>query len=197
MRDCKLSTYLTSNTDIDILALEHCLIQQRRKTFKKGEFLLQKGDICKHSFFVEKGLLRMYAIDAKGKEHLLQFAPEGWFVADHDSFYYSKPTSFFIQALEDTDVHMLDELFFTELSKTHVDFTSFNTRLLHNHISQLQKRILQLISFSAEERYLSFTSVYPDLILRVPQIMVASYLGITPESLSRIRKELAMKNFKH
>src|SRR5690606_31768449 len=92
MRDCRLSTYLTSNTDIDIQALENCLLQQRRKSFKKGEFLLQEGDICKHSFFVERGLLRMYAIDAKGKEHLLQFAPEGWFMADHDSFYYSTPT---------------------------------------------------------------------------------------------------------
>lgn len=197
MKDCKLSTYLTSNTDINILALENCLLQQKRKIFKKGDFLLQEGEICKHSFFVEKGLLRMYTIDAKGKEHILQFAPEGWFMADHDSFYYSKPTQFYIQALEDTEVHLLDELFFTELSKSNPEFSSFNTRLLHNHISQLQKRIIQLISYSAEDRYLSFTTVYPDLMLRVPQIMVASYLGITPESLSRIRKELALKNFKH
>ena len=72
----------------------------------------------------------------------------------------------------------------------------FNNKLLHNHIRQLQNRINQLLSATAEERYLHFTKIYPDIFLRVPQLMVASYLGITPESLSRVRKELAQKNHK-
>lgn len=197
MKDCKLQTFLTTNTDIDFSSLELCLSQQKTKTFKKGEYILTEGEICKAALFVEKGLLRMFSIDHKGKEHLLQFAPEGWFMADHDSFYFSKPSMYNIQALEDTEVYLLNDLFFTELSKTYPEFSSFNTRMLHQHISQLQKRIVQLISDTAEERYLSFTQLYPDILLRVPQIMVASYLGITPESLSRVRKELALKYQRH
>lgn len=196
MKDCKFRNYLTSNIDIDIHQLEQCLSFQEVKNFKKGVYLLQEGDICKYAYFVEKGLLRAYFIDDKGKEHLLQFAPEGWFIADHDSMYYRKPSAYFIQALEDTTAYQLNDDFFEHLARGNQAFSQFNTKLLHNHISHLQKRIIQLISATAEDRYLSFTQMYPDILLRVPQTMVASYLGITPESLSRIRKELALKNFR-
>ncbi len=195
MKDCKFRNYLTSNIDIDIHQLEQCLSYQEVKTFKKGAHLLQEGDICKYAYFVEKGLLRTYYIDDKGKEHLLQFAPEGWFITDHDSMYYQKPSAYYIQALEDSTVHQLSNSFFEHLASQNQDFSQFNTRLLHNHISHLQRRIIQLISATAEDRYLSFTQMYPDILLRVPQTMVASYLGITPESLSRIRKDLALRNF--
>lgn len=195
MRDCKLSIFLTTNIDMDVLSIEKCLSQQKTRRFKKGEMIVQEGSICKYTFFVESGLLRIYSVDEKGKEHLLQFAPEGWFITDHDSFFYQKPSVYNIQALENTEAYLLDEDFFNQLSIQHHEFGSFNTRLLHNHISQLQKRITYLIAHTAEERYLNFTQLYPDLLLRVPQTMVASYLGITPESLSRIRKELAQKNF--
>lgn len=91
---------------------------------------------------------------------------------------------------------MIDENFIQMLSKKISSFSGFNNKLLHNHIRHLQKRINLLLSASAEDRYLQFIATYPDILLRVPQTMVASYLGITPESLSRVRKELARKNFK-
>ena len=91
----------------------------------------------------------------------------------------------------------MDENILLTLSKSDPQFLEFNNKLLHNHIRHLQKRITQLLSATAEERYLDFIKIYPDLLLRVPQTLIASYLGITPESLSRVRKELASKNFVH
>jgi len=196
MNNFNLKSLLTSNLDIDekeiTSLLENCTI----KSYKKDQFLLRSGEYCKHSFFVEKGLLRQYSIDEKGKEHILSFAPENWFVTDRESAYFNRPSAYFIQALEGSEVMLLDEEFIQMLSKKIPSFTDFNNRLLHNHIRQLQNRINLLLSAAAEDRYLQFIKMYPDILLRVPQTMVASYLGITPESLSRVRRELAQKNFK-
>jgi len=172
--------------------IEKCVL----KTVKKEEFLLRINEDCKHSFFVEKGLLRQYAIDEKGKEHILSFAPERWIVTDRESVYFNQPSAYFIQALENSQVILLDENFFDLLSKIFPKFTDFNNRLLHNHIRHLKKRINLLLSAVAEDRYLEFLKMYPAIVNRVPQTMIASYLGITPESLSRVRKELTLKKFK-
>ena len=196
MNDFILSTFLTTNTGIDAKIADDIINKQKRMVVEKGELLLKEGEICRHSFFVEKGLLRYYSIDAKGKEHIIQFAPEGWFVSDRESVYFNQPSQYFIQALEESRIIALDETFVRELAKQDPSFLEFNNRLLHNHIRHLQRRINMLLSATAEERYLDFINIYPDILLRVPQTMVASYLGIAPESLSRVRKDLAMKNFK-
>ena len=196
MNDFTLTTFLTTNTGIDTGVVEEIITKQKRMLVEKGELLLKEGEICRHSFFVEKGLLRYYSIDAKGKEHIIQFAPEGWFVSDRESVYFNQPSQYFIQALEESRIIALDENFVRELASRHPSFLEFNNRLLHNHIRHLQRRINMLLSATAEERYLEFIKIYPDILLRVPQTMVASWLGIAPESLSRVRKELAQKNFK-
>jgi CRP-like cAMP-binding protein len=192
-----LITYLTSNIDIDKTLIDQLISHCKIKQVKKGEFLLRQGEKCKHSFFVERGLLRQYSIDNKGKEHILQFAPENWFMTDRESVYFNEPSHYFIQALENSELVLMDENIILTLSKSDPQFLEFNNKLLHNHIRHLQKRITQLLSATAEERYLDFIKIYPDLLLRVPQTLIASYLGITPESLSRVRKELANKNFVH
>lgn len=196
MNTFPFSTYLTTNADIEPAVVKSIVAGQKKLHIKKGEFLLQEGDVCKHSFYVEKGLLRYYSIDEKGKEHIIQFAPEGWFVGDRESIFFNRPSQFFIQALEDSDVIMIDEHFIDELSKANPQFAAFNNKLLHNHIRQLQHRINMLLSSTAEQRYLDFIKIYPDILLRVPQTQVASYLGITPEGLSRVRKDMAERNFK-
>lgn len=170
--------------------------QNKVKEFAAKAFLLRQGEYCHNSFLVKSGLLRYYSIDDKGKDHILQFAPESWFVADRESAYFQKPSRYFIQALEDSTVIVLDDAFMKDFCLTHTDFVDFNDRLLHNHIRHLQDRVNQLLSFTAEERYLCFIKIYPDIMSRVPQSMVASYLGITPESLSRVRKELAERHGK-
>ncbi|MBK5212762.1 MAG: Crp/Fnr family transcriptional regulator [Flavobacteriaceae bacterium] len=164
--------------------------------FLKGDVLLKSGDLCQHSFFVEKGLLRSYMLDESGKEHVIQFAPENWFIVDRSSVYFNDPSESYIEAIEDTEVVLVREDFLCKANETSSVFSKFNEKLLHNHIRQMQKRINLLLGATAEKRYLSFIEMYPDLLLRVPQWMIASYLGITPESLSRVRKELAHRNFK-
>jgi CRP-like cAMP-binding protein len=195
MNHFNLTNFLTSNIEIDeseiLSIIENCIL----KRIPKGTYLLQVGEICDHTFFVEKGLLRQYSIDERGKEHILQFAPENWFISDRESVFFNKSSNYYIQALEDSEVALLDNNFIALLSQKYPSFTEFNNRLLHNHILHLQNRINLLLSASAENRYLQFIKLYPDILLRVPQTMVASYLGITPESLSRVRKDLANKNF--
>lgn len=163
-------------------------------SIKKGAYILKKGELYKQSYYVQKGLLRYYSIDDKGKEHILQFAPQGWFISDRQSACLNIKSDFFIDALEDSEVLVVNEDYIIETAKKNHDFLELNNQLLHNHIRQLQNRINQLLSFTAEERYLDFVKTYPDIMLRVPQWMVASYLGITPESLSRVRKDLAERN---
>jgi CRP-like cAMP-binding protein len=196
MESSGLTTFLTSNLDIKNEYLEELLQGCNIRDVKSGSYLLRKGAQNNYSFFVEKGLLTKYGIDEKGKEIILQFAPENWFITDRESTCFRNPSQYFIQALEDSRVFLLDENFIQDLGKKVPGFAAFNTRLLHNHIRHQTKRIYELLSSSAEERYLSFIHTYPDITLRVPQWMIASYLGITPESLSRVRKELAQRNSK-
>lgn len=196
MDNTDLKTFLTSNLNIDEAEISSLVESCTTKKVQKDQFLLRENEACKHTFFVEKGLLRQFSIDDRGKEHVLSFAPENWLVTDRESSYFNQPSKYFIEALEDSVVAVIDEEFIQLLSEKIADFTDFNNRLLHNHIRHLQNRINLLLSASAEERYLEFIDMYPDILLRVPQTMVASYLGITPESLSRVRRDLAQKNFK-
>lgn len=166
------------------------------KTIKKGDFLLRSGEVCFHSFFVNKGLLRSYTIDQNGKEHIIQFAPEGWIITDRSSTFFHENSELYIDTVEDSEVIFLDDKFFENLACSSAEFARNNTQALHNHIRNLQNRVNMLLGATAEDRYLQFIKMYPDILLRVPQWMIASYLGITPESLSRVRKELAKKNFR-
>ncbi|MFV0471443.1 MAG: Crp/Fnr family transcriptional regulator [Paludibacteraceae bacterium] len=196
MNNFSLKTYLSSNLNIDekdiSLIQKNCMI----KEYKKGEFLLQNEGYCRHTFFVEKGMLRQYTIDDKGKEHTLYFAPESWFVTESETVYFNKPSPYFIEAMENSKVAFIDDDFIKKLEEKRPAFRDFNNFLLYNQIRVLQNRIIMLMSRSAEERYLQFIETYPDILLRVPQTTIASYLGITPESLSRVRKHLAFKNSK-
>ncbi len=189
-------TYLKSNagiSDEEFNILTKGLTSQYQA---KGTVALRKGEVCKHSFFVEKGLLRSYTIDEQGKEHVLQFGSETWIISDRSSTFFNEPSEMFIDAIEDSTVILLDIDFLNKASALSQKFREFNQLALQNHIRQQQKRINLLLSAPAEERYLNFIKLYPDLMLRVPQWMIASYLGITPESLSRVRKELAKRNFR-
>lgn len=168
----------------------------KTKRLAKGDFLLQQGDICSHAFFVEQGLLRLYAINEDGKENILQFATENRIVSDRGSVYFKEPSNYYIDAFEDTLTVLIDTDFIDKVSQVNPDYRKQNERLLQNHIRYLYLRVSQLLGVSARTRYLDFFEKHPDIMLRVPQWMIASYLGITPESLSRVRKALAQENFK-
>ncbi len=187
--------YLTEKSGLKPEEFELLAPSVKTMVVAKGEILLKPGEVCQHSFFVEKGLLRSYTIDEGGKEHIIQFAPEEWFISDRSSAYFNEASEFYIEAIEDSEVVLINHDFMVKAGGLNTSFREYNERLLQNHIRHLQKRINLLLGATAEKRYLDFIQLYPDLLLRVPQWMIASYLGITPESLSRVRKELGRKNF--
>ncbi len=191
-----ISDYLARVLKVPKDAVMQCSEFYYPKKLKKGDFLLREGEICNGTYFVESGLLRMYSIDKNGKEHIIQFAPEQWLISDRSSQYFNDKSSYFIDTVENSEIIVLKMDFFKNLHQLYPETVENNDMLLHKHIRALQKRVNSLLSDTAEERYMSFIKMYPNLMLRVPQWMVASYLGITPESLSRVRKELARKNFK-
>lgn len=187
--------HLSEILEVPENSINLCSEYYKIKRFKKGEMLLKEGEISDDRYFVEKGLLRMFSIDKLGKEHVIQFAPEGWIISDSTSQMLNEKSRFYIEAIEDSEVVLMPDNFFVKLSEFYPQVAQKNQVLMFNHIKNLQNRVNALISTTAEERYMDFLKKYPSIMLRVPQWMVASYLGITPESLSRVRKELAKKNF--
>ncbi len=183
--------YLVKKSGLTDVEWQQILPELKCREVKKGEVLVEPGVSFPYFFFVEKGLLRFYSLDKDGKEHIVQFAPENWFVGDRNGAYCGTPTEFWIDVLEDSTVIVLDKYFIEKIESISPSFRKANEGLLQNHIRLLQQRINMLLSATAEQRYLSFIQLYPNLTLRVPQWMIASYLGITPESLSRVRRKLA------
>lgn len=160
------------------------------KHFKKRSILQQKGDLKAKSFYVKKGLIRSYIIDSKGKEHIYMFAPEGWVIADLEASEFKEPAALYIDCIEDSEVIIFDKdcLFKADLPKeTIVE----NANLLYRRMGMLQRRVLMLMSAPAIDRYTYFVKTHPQLPNRVPQHMIATYLGITPQALSTIRGKIA------
>jgi len=163
------------------------------KKIRKKQFLLNEGDVCKNLGFVNSGCLREYTIDNKGAEHIIQFAIEDWWVSDLNSFLAGSPSTYNIDALEDSEVLLLEKSARDKLLDSCPKMERFFRLLMEaNHVAA-QRRVSDSLSASAEERYLKFIKTYPKLFEQVPQNQIASYLGITPQSLSRIRKELTQK----
>ena len=143
---------------------------------KKSQILQHKGELNTKVFVVKSGLLRSYSIDEKGKEHIFMFAPEGWIMGD--AVAPEAPAALFIDAIEDSTIIIKEKDALTEP----------NAQKLINRLEVLQNRIIMLMSAPAIDRYKHFINTYPDIVQRVPQKMIASYLGITPEALSNVKK---------
>ncbi|SEJ70563.1 cAMP-binding domain of CRP or a regulatory subunit of cAMP-dependent protein kinases [Cyclobacterium xiamenense] len=148
---------------------------------KKGQILQRKGDVNSKLYRVESGLLRSYSISGKGKEHIYMFAPEDWIIAD--SVAPDEPCDLFIDAIEPSIVWQEDK----------AQHLAHDVPKLIKRINVLQKRVIMLMCASALERYEHFLATYPDIVQRVPQKMIASYLGITPEALSTVRRKRTQK----
>lgn len=146
-------------------------------TVNKGQILQHRGELKTKIYLVKSGLLRSYSIDEKGKEHIFMFAPENWTIADSVS--PDQPSELFIEALEESQILILDK----KLEN------STEIEPLIKRINVLQKRVIMLMSSSAIERYQHFIETYPDITQRVPQRMIASYLGVTPETLSAAKND--------
>ena len=160
---------------------------------KRRQFILNEGDVSSINTFVVEGCFRMYTIDDKGKEHNLQFAIENWWIGDIGSFHSEEPSKLYIEALENSIILQIkkeDQLrLFVEYPKFNHIFRVFT----ENALVSAQRRILQNISSTAEERYLDFMNRHPHLFNRISNVQIAAYIGVTPEFLSKIRKEITSK----
>ncbi|HEY1009684.1 MAG: Crp/Fnr family transcriptional regulator [Daejeonella sp.] len=166
----------------------------KSKILKKKTLLLQQGEICKFEAYIVKGCVKKYYIDPDGEEVILQFAVEDWWISDIGSFSEQKPSNLFIETLEDTEVLMIDfeskQRLFAEIPKLERVFRI----MMQRAYSVLEGRFYATVAHSAEALYLEFLEKYPTIPQRVPQQQIASYLGITPESLSRIKSKLLKKD---
>lgn len=174
---------------------EKKLIEEKAKRIqiKRRQMILQAGFVCKHYSYVEKGCFKMYGIDNKGTKHTIQFAAEGDWIADIGSFHTQKTSQLFIEALETSILIQIEQqdLYFLYLNITKLD-RIFKV-IIENKYVELQNRVLQNISSTAQHRYLNFLEQYPHLANRLSNAQIASYLGITPEFLSKIRQERRIK----
>lgn len=169
---------------------EELRLKFSEKTVKRRGFILQYGDVCRHFTFVVSGCLKMYAVDKFAKEHNLLFAAENDWITDLSSFYSEKPSLVYIEAIEPSTILQIKH---SDLLNLYINYHKFDRNfriIVEQKYIELQNRVLQNISSTAEERYLTFLEQYPKLSNRLPNTQIASYIGITPEFLSKIRKDL-------
>jgi len=163
------------------------------KKLKRKEFLLKPGDTCRTENFIVKGCMRTYTIDDHGFEHIVMFGIEDWWVGDLFSFLTQSPATYFIDALEDTEILQITKSDLDKLYERVPKFERFFRLILQNAFISQQQRINQNLSFTAEQRYLYFIKKYPQLEQRLSQKQVSAYLGITPVFLSMLRRKLSKK----
>lgn len=181
------SITLSSNAEDYITSIS------KEKTLSKGDVLIRQGQTVKNTYFVTSGCLRSYCIDKNGKEHTLQFAIKDWWISDFIAIYNNELATLTVECITDSNVIEFNA---NELDKIHSlfpEFEAFQRKNLERHIVSLHKRILNQLQLTAQERYDLFQTQYPDIERYTPNYHIASYLGITQQSLSRIRAEKVNK----
>lgn len=186
----KYITDKISITDEDWAAIEQVCVL---KKLRRYQYLLQEGDHWHYHAFVCKGCVRMYSVDNKGNEHILHFATENWWTGDRPSLMENKPATYNVDAIENSTIILIHKDNFDAICKKIPVFNDLINTILQRSLNASHERINATITYAAEDKYLHFIKSYPNLANRVPRHMIASYLGITPETLSRVRKQMAEK----
>jgi len=158
------------------------------KTVRRKQFLLQQGEVCRHKIFICKGLLRTYRTRADGSEHVMMFSPETWWATDPESLNNQTPSLYYIDALEDSEVLLWTKKDFAMLCAQIPGLKAYSEKLIATNLNIGRQRIFSALSASAEEKYDEFVASYPNVFARIPLHMVASYLGVSLKTLSRIRQ---------
>lgn len=166
---------------------ELCKNSFRPKRMLKRQFLLQEGDVCRELAFVEKGALYSYSVDSKGNQHVIRFAFEGWWMANLESFFTHTPTRLNIEVLEDSELLVLDKTNHEKLLEEVPAYERYHRIIIQNAYVALQQRVENALGQTAEEKYARLIEQSPEFLNRVPLNLVASYLGVSPETLSRVR----------
>lgn len=163
------------------------------KKLRKKQYLLQEGDVCRSIAFVEKGALREFSVDENGNEQIIQFAIEGWTISDLYSFLTGEPATYNIEALEDSELVLISKSSHEELLTKLPKYETYIRLQITGAYLAMQKRLTSVLSLTPEERYTNFLQAYPNFVQRFPQHMIASHMGLTPETLSRIRRRMKSK----
>lgn len=163
------------------------------KKIKRKQFLMQEGDVQKHSYFVTAGCLRIYSLDKNGFEHILQFAPPGWWIGDMFSFITQQPGTLYIDAIDDSEIILLPKAELENLFNAIPKLERFFRILTENALAAYQHRLVDNLSLSAMERYDIFCRLYPSLVACLPQKQVAAFIGVTPEFLSKMLNQAGAK----
>jgi CRP-like cAMP-binding protein len=188
-----LKTYLEARASFTSEELAFIRTKFIPITLRRGEFLQRAGEVARYTGFIAAGCMRKYAIDATGKEHIVTFAPETWWVVDGVSLTSGTPAQFFIDAIEDSNLLLIDPASHEQLVERVPGYAAAYRLGLQRAAAARDRRIVRTLSASARERYLEFLETYPSIAARVPQWMLASYLGVSAETVSRIRKALCQE----
>jgi CRP-like cAMP-binding protein len=184
----KLSGEILSDDDKVVIETH-----MKPKKFRRKQYFLQEGDVCKYTGFIVKGSAKTFSVDEEGNENILKLSIENWWLADFESFYQLTPSHYNIEAMEDMEVLQVTNAQVEEFFKPIPAFSTMMEVIKQNNAIANQKRVHAAISYTAEERYADFAKNYSHFLMRFPQNVIASYLGLTPETLSRLRKRINAK----
>lgn len=173
-------------SDSETLVLNKYLDQTN---YKKKEFVLQENNVCRNLYFVEKGCLRMYFINEKAVEQIVQFALDGWWISDLKSFMNHTPSGYYIQTIEDSTIISISIEKLDQLLNEIPALERYFRMIMQKDLAAAQYKSKLMYEMSKEEFYTHFCTSFPEFVQRVPQYMIASYLGLTPEYLSELRKK--------
>lgn len=184
---------IKNSISLSAQAEEYIYSISTEKTVSKGEILIREGQTVNKTFFVTQGSLRSFCVDKEGKEHTLQFAIRDWWISDFIAIYGNEPASLTVECISDSSVIEFNAQKLNEIYLQFPEFEPFQRKNLERHVVSLHKRILNQLQLTALERYNLFLEQYPNIEQHVPNYHIASYLGITQQSLSRIRVQKAKK----
>jgi CRP-like cAMP-binding protein len=187
IKKIKSSITLSSEAEIYVHSIS------RKKTLAKGDVLIRQGQTVSKTFFVSSGCLRSYCTDKNGKEHTLQFAIKDWWISDFIAIYNNEPATLTVECITDSNVIEFKAKELDEIHSLFPEFEAFQRKNLERHVVSLHKRILNQLQLTAPERYDLFLNQYPDIEQYTPNYHIASFLGVTQQSLSRIRAERVKK----
>lgn len=184
-----INKHVSLTKDEESTLLSHITFRK----YLKGQYILQQGDICRYECYVISGCTKTFYLDDDGQEHIIMFSIEDWWAADMGSFIDQTPADFNIQCLENTELVMFSYDTIEDLYIKVPKLERFFRRIIEKAFIASQKRIVRNFSLTAKEQYLHFRQQYPEIEQRIPQYMIASYLGITKEFLSKIKSQLALE----